>query len=169
MSSSERLYLMEYLYYGTQVGSSTRGTSLAGDGLASCVFDFPELDTDTERSRIIVLSTDNQISGKQYIDITDAASISREKNITVYTIAPTNAVGKSAEELEKATLATGGEYYVHEKGPTVKKIVNGIESKEKSLLEGGVKTVVTDYPRIPFVIALVSFILLIIIDKVVGI
>jgi len=161
----ERLYLSQYIYKGTIVGADQRGSSLAGDGLASCVLDFPNLDE--KRSRIIVYSTDNEIYGKQYIDVIGAAKLAKKNNITVYTIAPELTTGKDEKELQEATKIANGEYYVHQKGPTVKSIVDNIESKEKSLLKGNEKTIVTDYPQVPFIILLVSFFILIIIDKVV--
>ena len=44
----------DYIYDGTFEGE---GSSIIGDGLASCVLGFPKLDE--ERSRIIILGTDN--------------------------------------------------------------------------------------------------------------
>ncbi len=165
MDSGQKLYLLEYITYGTLVGNEERGSSLAGDGLASCVFDFPNLSE--KRSRVIVYSTDNEVYGKEYIDVEGAAKLSKEKNITIYTVAPSTITSKDEQLLKNATELTGGSFYVHEKRPTIKSIVEEIEGKEKSVLKGPEKTIVTDYPTVPFIITLLSFVVLIIIDKVV--
>jgi hypothetical protein len=165
LESSEKLYYSEFITYGTLVGAEQRGSSLAGDGLGACVFDFPNLNE--KRSRIIVFSTDNEVYGEEYLNVEEAAKISKSKNITVYSIAPKLIKTADESKLKRATELTGGNYYVHEKGPTVKNIVNEIEKKEKSVLKGPEKTLITDYPTIPFIITLLSFVILIIIDKVV--
>ena len=51
-------YHQNYLYNGTLVGNETRGSSLIGDGLASCVFSFPNLEE--ERTRIIISKKTNR-------------------------------------------------------------------------------------------------------------
>ena len=172
---SEWEYYINFIQSGTIIGAETRGSSFAGDGLAACVFDFPNLEE--KRSRIIILSTDNDVYGpgnvpdtgqaKQYVTVTEAAQISKKKGITVYTIAPSTTSGSDAAELKNATVSTGGEYYVHEKGPTVKNIVQNIESKEKSLIKGTERTTITDYPKVPFFLMLIGFLLLIVLERVV--
>ena len=158
-------YLSRYLLYGTIVGNETRGSSIIGDGLASCVFAFPNLEED--RSRIIVFSTDNDLQGKEYITLLEAGELSKSKNITVYTIAPKETASRFARDLETVAKTTGGKFFKEGQGETIKNIVNGIESQEKSLLKGNTKTVVTDYPEVPYILLLLGFTGLIIIDKVV--
>ena len=175
MDLDEKNRLRKYIESGTVIGASSRGSSFSGDGLASCVYDFPNLEE--ERSRIIVLSTDNDYYGpnnnedrstaEQYIQVEDAAKIAKKNNIVVYTIAPEEMKPQDEEVLKNATVNTGGKYYVFKKGPTVTEIVKEIESREKSLLEGKQRKALIDYPIIPFIILLISLVLLIIIDRVV--
>jgi len=174
---TDRLRLLKYIQDGTVIDAQSRGSSFSGDGLASCVFDFPDLETDKERSRIIVLSTDDDVYGpgndpdrskaKQYIEVTEAAKLSKKNNIVVYTIAPNDISSKNSNTLKTATQITGGEYYIYGKGPTVENIVKQIESREKTKLEGNERTAIVDYPTIPFVILLIAFLALVIIEKVV--
>lgn len=162
-SSSEYLYLVKYLYYGTLVGNASRGSSLIGDGLASCVFDFPNLDED--RSRTIIFSTDNYDQGTSYVNVEEAAKISKNKGIVVYSIATKNTTAKNGLELRKATELTGGQYFIQGQGETIENVVRNIESQEKTALEGDKKSVVIDYPQVPFIIILLGFTALIIVDK----
>lgn len=161
----EYLYYNRYLLYGTLVGNNTRGSSLVGDGLASCIFDFPDLDE--ERSRIIVFSTDNDVQGKEYINVTDAAKLAKKKGIVVYSVAPKETAINFGTTLKEATESTGGSYFVQGKGSTINEIVSGIESQEKSILEGGKKTISTDHPEVAFVFLILGFAGLIVVDKVV--
>lgn len=163
-TTDDYLYLYRYLTYGTVIGAEVRGSSLAGDGLASCIFDFPNLEED--RSRIIIFSTDNDVAGEEYINVEDAAKIAKSKNITVYVIAPTLTYSKDAIALENASKTAGGKYYIQGKD-NINNVINEIEQKEKTLLEGTKIVVETDYPTIPFIIMIFGFILLLIIDKVV--
>ena len=57
------------IYAGTDLGD---GSSLIGDGLASCVlrFDNPDLD----RSRTLILATDNALAGTPIVTLEQAAS-----------------------------------------------------------------------------------------------
>ena len=160
----ERLKLSQYIYSGTTVGVE-RGSSLAGDGLASCIYDFPNLEEN--RSRIIIFSTDNEVYGEEYIDVEGAAEISKSKNITVYALAPKALSQKDLAKLKNAAEITGGKYYYQEDTSTVSNVINEIEQKEKSLLQGPSKTYIIDYPSVPLIITIVSFFILLIIDKVV--
>lgn len=67
------LELRGYIQNGTLVGNEERGSSLIGDGLASSVYDFIDLDKDKERSRIIIFSTDNDLAGTPMVTLKDAA------------------------------------------------------------------------------------------------
>jgi hypothetical protein len=164
-STTEYFYLARYIMNGTLIGNETRGSSLVGDGLASCVFDFPNLNED--RTRIIILSTDNDVRGEEYINLSDAGDLSKSKNVSVYTIAPKLSDAKFLKDMESVANKTGGKFFQEGKGETIKDIIDGIESKEKSLLEGSKKTVSKDYPEALFVVVFLTFAGIIIIDKVV--
>ncbi|MDK9295529.1 VWA domain-containing protein [Propionibacterium freudenreichii] len=64
------------------------GSSLVGDGLASCTSRFDQLDQ--PRSRTIVLATDGLVSGQAVYSITQAADAARSKGIMVFVVAPDN-------------------------------------------------------------------------------
>ncbi len=158
-------------FKGTLIGNTERGSSLIGDGLAACVYDFPSLED--ERSRIIIFSTDNDIqpsmfgAPQPYVDLETAAKISRSKDITVYSFAPSYITSQNGNSLKLATELTGGKYFVYDnKEETVKTIVKEIEKHEKGMLEGDKIYTTSDYPEIPFLFMFISFGLVIIIEKV---
>jgi hypothetical protein len=150
-----------------------RGSSLIGDGLASCVYDFPTLDDD--RSRIIIFSTDNDMvpprtkeKAEPLIEVIPAAKLAKSKEITVYSLAPDFIKEDNAKELKEATKITKGNYYLFDKkNNNVRNIVHEIEKHEKHMMEGDKHIETTDFPEIPFLILAISFLLLIIIEKVI--
>ncbi|MBR4262890.1 MAG: VWA domain-containing protein [Bacilli bacterium] len=149
-----------YVTDGTLTDRS-RGSSLIGDGLASCIFAFPKLDE--KRTRSIILVTDNDVLGKELIDVTEASKLAKKKDITLYTIAPTFAFKKDISILQEAAKTTGGKSYIQTDDVSV--IVNEINKKETSLLEGKKQEVEYDQPEVPFILLMISFVVLLFIDK----
>lgn len=164
VDAETKSYYSNYIWYGTGIDSE-RGSSLAGDGLASCIFDFPNIDE--KRSRTIIFSTDNFVSGSELINVADAAKIAKKKGIKIHSITPTTYKNEETEMLENASKLTGGNMYVFNKGNTVDGVIKEIEKEEKSVLKGPVKSYIIDHPVIPFIVLLISFVVLIIIEKVV--
>ena len=70
------------------MGTEEGGSSLIGDGLASCVLRFDRLDE--ERARSIVFATDNALAGDPIVSLHSAAAMARAKDIRVYAVAPAN-------------------------------------------------------------------------------
>ncbi len=162
-SNLENWGISEYIVSGTLEGAEERGSSLIGEGLASCVYNFSNLEE--ERSRIIIFSTDNDLAGNQLITLQDAANLCKEKNIIVFGIAPDTIIEEDEIDLKKAVESTGGKYYTMSSKNQVKDIVQNIESTSKNLIEGQVETRKIDQPQIPFIILVFSIIALFILDK----
>lgn len=162
LSDDEESEVLAYLSPTTPSGSGV--SSATGDGLASCIFDFPDLET--ERSRIIILSSDNEVYGDQKIDLIDSAKIAKKKNIKVYALAPKadslNGWGslesrkKVREDLKRAAEITGGKLYLIGDSGTVSNVINEIEKTEATLLEGNYKTIELDHPELLYILALLS-------------
>lgn len=151
-----------YLYSGTLEGNMIRGSSLIGDGLASCIYSFPNLEED--RSRIVLLSTDNEVLGTPLVTLDEAAKIGKSKNVKVFGIGTSNIKPSDEMAFEKAVQQTGGKYYKNSR-QTVSNIVSDIENTSKSLLKQKIEKRVIDIPQIPFVILFVSIIGTIIVSK----
>ena len=160
--SDESRYYESYLREGTL---STNGSSLIGDGLASCVYDFPDVDEEQERTRIIIFSTDNQLAGEPQLTLKEAAEFCKEKNIIVFGISPTKMVDDDREEMKDAMELTGGEYFEEGSSGTVENIVSNIEEKGKSLIEVKNQTRQIDYPEIILIITIISISILFILSK----
>lgn len=161
--SMQRVYDMNYIISGTIVGAEERGSSLIGDGLASCIYNFSNLEED--RTRIIILSTDNDVAGTELISLQDAGQLAKEKKITVFGIGPDIIRDKDKDDFEKAVKKTGGKYYTSEASTTVSKIVEDIEKTGKSLVLGQKEVRKVDKPLIPFVILIISLMTLFILNK----
>ncbi len=157
-------YVRNYIYSGTLEGSETRGGSLIGDGLASCVYSFSNLDE--ERTRIIILSTDNDLAGTPIVTLDKAAKISLSKGIKVFGIGTKTMNNDDKIAFKNAVENTHGKLYEHS-ASTVNNIVKDIESTSKSLLKNQPETKKVDIPQVPFIMLLISIIGLIISKKVI--
>lgn len=155
-------YVNNYITSGTIVDSETRGSSLIGNGLSSCIYSFSNSDKD--RTKVIIFSTDNDLQGTPTLSLSDAAKISKSKNITVYGIGTKAMYDEDRDELKRAVESTDGEFY-DESSISVKSIVNNIEKKSKSLLKKQNETIKTDIPKIPFITLVICVSILIILNK----
>lgn len=150
-----------YINSGTLEGSDTKGSSLIGDGLASCVYSFSHLDEE-DRTRIIIFSTDNALAGKPLLTLEEAAQISKKENVIVYGLGPEIVTDKA--NYQKAMKITNGKYY-DATPSSVKSIVKDIEKTSKSLTKKETQRKEIDTPDIPFTILLVSIFILIILNR----
>ena len=161
-NDDDYLYISSYIYSGTIEGNEQRGSSLIGDGLASCVYNFSKLEE--KRTRIIIFSTDNDLAGKPYFTLGEAAELSKSKNIKVFGIGTKIMKENNKIEFKNSVLKTNGKYYEHSKS-TTDTIVKDIEKTSKSLLKENKITKSTDIPEIPFIIMIISIIGLIYMSK----
>ena len=74
-------------------GTEEGGTSLIGDGLASCAMRF---DSDDRASRSIVFATDNALAGEPILQLSAAAIVS-ERDIRVCAIAAADRITASTQ------------------------------------------------------------------------
>lgn len=83
------------------------GSSLVGDGLASCVqhFDRP----DEERARTLVLATDNLVSGDSIYSLTEATELAVGGDVMVFAVAPRGTPAGAVAELRGQTARTHGD------------------------------------------------------------
>ena len=155
-------YYSSYLMSGTIEGSDVRGSSLIGDGLATCAYNFSNLDK--PRTRIIIFTTDNDLAGNPIVELMDAAKICKKYNIKVFGIGTRNISKKDRQEFASAVELTGGKYYDNSVS-SVSSIIKDIEKTSKSLTKENKETKRIDVPDAPFILLLVSFSILVIISK----
>lgn len=159
----EKLYKKKYTISGTTEGINEKGASLIGDGLSSCVLNFTNLDEDKDRTRIIIFTTDNDLNGTPKLTLTEAARLSKSKNVMVFGIAPKGIFSKNVAEFKSAVEYTGGKYY-NNSDSTTTEIVQSINSTSKSI-SNDIEARQYDIPELPFILLFITFSSIIIIDK----
>ena len=144
-------YQKYYYKYAGTLGE--QGSSFIGDGLATCLYNFSDLETNTDRTRIIIMTTDNELNGTPLISIEDAADLCTKHDVKVFGIAPSHIANE--EQFKGAVLSTGGAYYNTTDEKAYEKLVNDIKATDASVLEK-TETIVYDQPEL-LVILLVVF------------
>ncbi|MET0990467.1 MAG: VWA domain-containing protein [Glaciihabitans sp.] len=141
---------------GTLFGN---GSSLIGDGLASCAqrFDTP----DADRSRSIILATDNLLAGEAIFSLPQAGELAVERDIRVYGINPGDTAAREylselSDEFQNVVRRTGGAYYALDDPSAVPDIVDRIIAEQAAVLPGTPQLVVGDVPQLPFIVLLVG-------------
>ena len=144
---------------GTTAGYELKGTSAVGEGLASCLFSFPEL-YEEERTRIILFVTDNvsAVIGTPLATLEDAANMCTEDKVKVYGIYPgtkedgTDSGNVSPDEakaqMKAAVESTGGVFYDYSASVGAKEILEEIRGLEQTDSKTVVATKDTDMPEI---------------------
>lgn len=88
---------------GTDLG---RGSSLIGDGLASCLQRFDH--RDERRSRTVVLATDNQLAGDPLFTLESATDLAVTDEVMVFGITPAGNEPAAVTALQAQTARTDG-------------------------------------------------------------
>ncbi|HET8867542.1 MAG TPA: hypothetical protein VFM87_04360 [Agrococcus sp.] len=132
------------------------GASLVGDGLASCVLDFADLEA-SERPRSIILATDNIVNGQQIFSLPQAGQLAVDHEVRVYAINPFDWGGDMAsQELRDTAEGTGGAYFPLDFAQTVPQIVDRVNAIEAGYIETPPQIQVVDRPgALPLVVLIV--------------
>lgn len=134
------------LYAGTSTETAA-GSSLIGDGLTSCIDNFDKDEED--RSRSIVLATDNELAGTPIFTLQEATDIAVDEKIPVYTLAPRSLLGAGPQrELERTAQRTGGQHFRLGATAATDTIVDAISEQEAKKTEGRSYTVIHDHPTV---------------------
>ncbi|CAN5318570.1 VWA domain-containing protein [soil metagenome] len=144
----------EQSYYdGTLLGN---GSSLVGDGLASCVTRFDR--TEDERSRSVILVTDNIVAGEQIFTLPQAAELALDRGVRVYGINPGDTTAKDylreySVEFEKAMADSEGAYYPLDDPAVVPSVVESIEAEQAAVIPGAPLVTRTEHPEVFVLVA----------------
>lgn len=137
---------LERFLAGT-VSSESDSSSLVGDGLATCVLAFDE--QGGERSRSIILATDNIVLGSPVYELTEAADLAAERDISVhglYAVLEEYADPQAQAEFEEVITEHGGLYYAADDPAAVDGIIEDIAEQQAVELDAEPELVVTDRP-----------------------
>jgi uncharacterized protein with von Willebrand factor type A (vWA) domain len=139
----------EGFFAGTYNG---RGTSLIGDGLATCVTSFDRITT--ERARSLVLATDNHLAGRPLIPLSQAAELAKLRSVRVYGLNPEKSgPDDEAAQMRSLVRETGGQYFTTDDPAAVREIVASVQRQEASIIEGRARALQSDNPTVPIVLA----------------
>ncbi len=135
------------------------GSSLIGDGLASCTERFDTLEAD--RSRSIILATDNLVVGAPVFTLAEAGELATSRGIRVYGVNPGDQSSREyldafADEFEAVVTDTGGSYYALADPGAIPSIVDSISAEQAALAQGTPQPMLTDQPAIPLLLAYIA-------------
>ncbi len=141
-----------------------RGSSLIGDGLASCVNGFPGVDAadaGKQRSRSVILATDNYLSGDPIFTLEQAGALAQDRGIRVHALNPGDfdygpGPGQPGARLRAAAETSGGTYHPLDSPEAVAGIVRNVQETEAAAMQGAPRAVVSDVPDVPLTVALLS-------------
>ena len=136
---------LDYYDAGTLINNQFKGSSLIGEGLASCMYSFPRFEKEA-RTRVVLLSTDNaeEARSKPLVGLQEAAQLCKKNDVTVFGIYPdmeSSNHATSAEyeadlrDLEQAVGVTGGVCYRESDNLTVEDIVASIQKEEAMIVQ----------------------------------
>ena len=117
---------------GTRVGDL--GSSLIGDGLASCLQRFDK--ADAQRSRTVVLATDNQVGGTPLFSVEDAAARAVERDVLVFGIVPADNSVAATDDLTARLRPTGGGVMLLGPEPDLSSITRAVEAQQSATMAG---------------------------------
>ena len=131
-------------YYETFAGTfgDVHGSSLVGDGLASCALAFDAQGQD--RSRSIILATDNQVYddyGEQIYSLQEAADLAQQEGIRLFSLYGADPrmldpntskadMARARNELKQVTLDHGGLFYEVDDAEAASGIVTELEADD---------------------------------------
>ncbi len=142
-------YEKYYFKYGGTL--SNEGSSYIGDGLATCLYNFSDLETNPDRARVIIMTTDNELNGTPLLTIEEAAQLCAKHDVKVFGVAPDHIMNEN--QFKEAILSTGGGYYKTSDENAYKQLVNDIKATDATIIEK-TETYVYDQPEVFFVVLL---------------
>ncbi len=146
-------FVRDFLYAGVKGNENTkRGSSLVGDGLSYCASSFK----DNNRTKIIILTTDNEVIGKELITTSEAGLYCKQNNIMVFSIGTEDINNDNKEKLKIISQETDAEYYDF-KDYSTSEIVNKINSTNKNAIVKTETTYIRDFPEkiIPYILIII--------------
>ena len=148
---SDRLYEAEaYIQNGTLVDNAERGSSIIGDGLAAACLDFYDVEEKPDRTRVIILSTDNELLGEEIITLPEAGQMCQDRDIIVFGVGTEKMASHDRQMMKEVVEGTGGTFYYGEDDDIVEDIVADIRAQIATLDETKYEIVETELPETPF-------------------
>ncbi|MBD7920016.1 VWA domain-containing protein [Cellulomonas sp. Sa3CUA2] len=119
--------------------------SLIGDGVASCAMLFDQYDAD--RSRSVVLATDNEVWGSPVYSLPEAAALAASRGVVLHALYPDedrDLGAATAAELRIAAEGTGGTFAAAQDAGAVPAILAQVQAGQLAAMQADPERVVTD-------------------------
>jgi len=161
---SDDAEILEYAQFSAGTTANLSGASLIGDGLASCALQFDA--EDTERSRSIILATDNYVSGEPIYTLPQAADLVASRDITLHGIfgGSQRYEGTPEESEYRSTVEDGGGlYFLADDPAAVQGMVDDVVAQQAVELDASPEVIVTDRPAGWFLVAVLGVALLLVV------
>ncbi|WP_199423036.1 vWA domain-containing protein [Actinotalea solisilvae] len=143
--------------------------SLIGDGLASCALLFDEQATD--RSRSIILATDNDPYGEPVYTLPQAVDVVTDRDVTLYGLYGGDAYLRGSaqnEEFDTAIEEAGGKTWFAEDTAAVAEVIRDVTEEQAVALDADAQRIVTDRPVPWFVLLVLATLALLALRRRVG-
>lgn len=130
--------------------AGTRGlddqASLVPDGLAGCAQEFDHAEQD--RSRSIILATDNEVNGEPIYTLDEAAATLDTRDIALYTFYPgaSECASTCADELMQVTEDHGGHFFSSRDPGAIPSILSQIQKTQAAEMGATPTLIRTDHP-----------------------
>ncbi len=140
--------------------AGTRGlddqASLVPDGLAACAQEFDHAEQD--RSRSIILATDNEVNGEPIYTLDEAASTLDQRDISLYTFYPgaSECSSTCADELKQVTEGHGGHFFSSSDPNAIPSILNQIQKTQAAEMGATPTLIRTDHPLFGWVVSFLA-------------
>ncbi len=126
---------------------NSEDSSLIGDGLATCVLGFDQ--RDTERSRTVILATDNEVMGDQIYTLHQAAQFAQDQDVDLIALNPGGGgpLTAEAEQMRYVVESVGGTFYDLSDPKAADRILDEIAAKQLAMLGGATEVKTVDVPK----------------------
>ena len=167
------VYTLDLIDNPVTLDSEVRGSSLIGEGLASCLFNFPYLE-DSDRTRVIIMVTDNAQAEKEppAIELAEAADMCKNNDVAVFGIFPPEEALRDLQpgqnfdnlssDMRQNIRKTGGEFYVIGSDFDTEDVISQIRSHEAMQVDEVSVNRQTDYPNSAIMICILGLVLFVI-------
>ena len=167
------VYTLDLIDNPVTLDNEVRGSSLIGEGLASCLFNFPYLE-DSDRTRVIIMVTDNAQAEKEppAIELAEAADMCKNNDVAVFGIFPPEEALRDLQpgqnfdnlssDMRQNIRKTGGEFYVIGSDFDTEDVISQIRSHEAMQVDEVSVNRLTDKPDRAIMICILGLILFVI-------
>ena len=106
----------------------------------------------TDRARIMIVSTDNEVYGEQIVSVSEATDLCKKYGVKIFALGPDYVVDE--QSFKKDIEKTGGQFYRIKSKSAVQDVIDAISVTDASDTQE-IQTFITDKPVLLFYILLI--------------